>query len=52
LLQRREEEFRDQSETMSTRIMLWAVVQIAVLVVTAVLLMNRLKVFFQTKKLA
>ena len=47
----REEEFRNTSESTNTRVMWWSLIQMAIMVVSAVFQSYHLKRFFEAKKL-
>lgn len=49
---KREEVFRDISESTNARVMWWSLAQTAVLLISGLWQMSRLKVFFKQKKLA
>lgn len=48
---KREEEFRNTSESTNTRVMWWSIIQMAIMVVSAVFQSYHLKRFFEAKKL-
>jgi len=51
LLQEREAEFRDQSESANARVVRWTILQLVVLGATCAWQLNHLKGFFQKQKL-